>query len=219
MSTDSSRAFVVPVPRQVFRQWSAWMVAGTLGLLGLGIIVAALVATIRSGMDVATLGFGLFLLAAGYAWCLRPCVVVDSSGVLIRNVVRDVRIPWSAVEETQVRWQLVVIAEGRRHSSFAIAATPGPSRRARRAAADLQPRPDRMSTADIIAAGLPAPDAHAATVAMVIDHGAAQYGAAVRAGRVPAPGEPVPKPVVASTAWWVVVLFAVPIALAWLGTL
>ncbi len=55
----------------------------------------------------------------------RPALVVDDSGVAIRNPLRDVRIPWSRVEDVAMGWTLTVTAQGRTHRVWAV---PGPRR-------------------------------------------------------------------------------------------
>jgi hypothetical protein len=73
---------------------------------------------------------GLWLLAALTALgCVfwRPAVVVDDAAVELRNVVRDVRVPWSRLEDVTTRFALTLHAGGRRHSSWAGAAPGRPS--------------------------------------------------------------------------------------------
>jgi len=65
------------------------------------------------------------LLAGGalvYALFWRPAVVVDGEGVELRNVLRDVRVPWAALEQVDTRYALTLYAAGRRHQSWAAAA-------------------------------------------------------------------------------------------------
>ncbi len=67
------------------------------------------------------------LLVAGlvYATCTRPLVAVGPDGVLLRNVLRDVRVPWPALEAVETKYALTLTAGGRR---FAAWAAPAPSR-------------------------------------------------------------------------------------------
>lgn len=61
----------------------------------------------------------------------RPAVIVDDAAVELRNVVRDVRVPWSELEDVTTRYALTLHAGGRRHQSWAGAA-PGRSSVSRR---------------------------------------------------------------------------------------
>lgn len=49
-----------------------------------------------------------------FAWVLfvRPSVELTDEAVVLRNLVRDVQIPWSRIEATQARWNLRVITDG-----------------------------------------------------------------------------------------------------------
>ncbi len=61
-----------------------------------------------------------------YATCWRPLVAVRPGSVLIRNVVRDVEIPWAAIAEVTTRYALTLtITDGRTISAWAA---PAPSR-------------------------------------------------------------------------------------------
>jgi hypothetical protein len=65
---------------------------------------------------------GLALLAGGalvYALFWRPAVIVDAEGVELRNVLRDVRVPWAALQDVDTKYTLTLHAGGRRHQSWA----------------------------------------------------------------------------------------------------
>jgi hypothetical protein len=67
----------------------------------------------------------VWLLALGtvvYAVLWRPAVVVDSDGVLLVNVMREVRVPWAALEAVETRYTLTLIAAGHRYASWAAGA-------------------------------------------------------------------------------------------------
>jgi hypothetical protein len=77
---------------------------------------------------------GLWLVAITAALaCLfwRPSVVVDESGVELRNMVRDVQMPWRALEQLETRYTLTLHAGGRRYQSWAGVAPGRPSITAR----------------------------------------------------------------------------------------
>jgi hypothetical protein len=72
----------------------------------------------------------LWLLAVSAALaCLfwRPAVLVDDAGVELKNVLRDVRVPWQALEEIETRYTLTLYCGGRRYQSWAGAAPGRPS--------------------------------------------------------------------------------------------
>ena len=66
------------------------------------------------------------LLAATlvYAVLVRPSVEVSGEGVALRNVVRDVEVPWSALAEVRTRYALTLVAtDGRRFTAWAAPAS------------------------------------------------------------------------------------------------
>lgn len=83
------------------------------------------------GPDPAhALEVGCWLLAVGvvvYALFWRPAVVVDDEGVLLRNVLRDVHVPWSLLEAIETRFALTLVTPDGRHQSWAAAAPGRPS--------------------------------------------------------------------------------------------
>ncbi len=74
---------------------------------------------------------GPALLAVGalvYALLWRPAVVVDLEGVRLVNLVRDVRVPWPALEGVETRYALTLLTAGRSYQSWAAAAAGRPQR-------------------------------------------------------------------------------------------
>ncbi|TWP33425.1 PH domain-containing protein [Leekyejoonella antrihumi] len=57
---------------------------------------------------------GLSALVALVVWVVlvRPAVVVAEDGVELRNLVRDVSIPWTQVDLTTRRWNLKIYTQG-----------------------------------------------------------------------------------------------------------
>jgi hypothetical protein len=76
---------------------------------------------------IAALGLGLAAIFA-YAVYWRPEVVADDLGVLLRNPLRDVRVPWSRVTSIGGSWSLAIRTERGSFNAFAAA----PRRRPRR---------------------------------------------------------------------------------------
>ncbi|GAB2686007.1 hypothetical protein GCM10027194_19680 [Thalassiella azotivora] len=63
--------------------------------------------------------------AAAYALLWRPCVVVDDDAVTLVNVLRDVRVPFAALDVVDTRYALSLESGGRRWSAWAA---PAPGR-------------------------------------------------------------------------------------------
>lgn len=77
---------------------------------------------VAQGDPAAGVLAGLWLTAAVAALgCLfwRPAVIVDVEAVELRNVVRDVRVPWPCLDDVTTRYTLTLHAGGRRHQSWA----------------------------------------------------------------------------------------------------
>lgn len=58
-----------------------------------------------------------------HATCTRPLVAVGPTGVLLRNVVRDVWVPWAALDGIDTRYALTLTAGGRRFAAWAAPAS------------------------------------------------------------------------------------------------
>ena len=57
----------------------------------------------------------------------RPAVAVDEKGVELRNVLRDVRVPWSRLAGLDTRFTLTLTADGVRYQSWAASAPGRPT--------------------------------------------------------------------------------------------
>jgi hypothetical protein len=55
-----------------------------------------------------------------YAIGQRPAVIAGPSGVLLRNVLRDVWLPWHAVQKIESRWSLSLATEDKSYGSWAV---------------------------------------------------------------------------------------------------
>lgn len=62
----------------------------------------------------------------GYGVLLRPSVEVSPTGVVLRNVVRDVEVPWAALADVRTRFALTLVTTDGRH--FAAWAAPAAGR-------------------------------------------------------------------------------------------
>jgi hypothetical protein len=55
-----------------------------------------------------------------YATAQRPALVAGPDGVLLRNVVRDVWVPWHAVRSIDARWSFSIATADRSYGSWAV---------------------------------------------------------------------------------------------------
>ena len=79
------------------------------------------------GRDVtAVIAGGSLLLGAGVAYVigLRPRVVADDDGVRLHNPLRDVRLPWSAVDKIEKTDSIEISSGDRTFRAYALQASP-----------------------------------------------------------------------------------------------
>jgi hypothetical protein len=172
--------------QQVFRQRSSVALAAVGAVTGLLLLLSLA----RNWAAYPRPLFGAWvLLGLAGAWALfaRPAVVLDGAGVTLRNVVRDVHIPWARLTGVQCRWNLRVLAGGRGYTAWAISSQP--ERPARASGGFLRmPVPGQLD-------GVPGGEARlsatvskvtAQSVARSIQVAKADYDDAVARGRLPA---------------------------------
>lgn len=112
---------------QVYRSGTAQV----LGILTVLICAAALVSLALRGGTRDLLRFaGPVLAVAWVAWFgyWRPRVVLDDEGLIMRNVLRTVHVPWSAVREVHSRYGLRVDTADASYNAWAVAAPAGRDR-------------------------------------------------------------------------------------------
>ncbi|MDQ2850232.1 PH domain-containing protein [Dermatophilaceae bacterium Sec6.4] len=95
---------------EVFRQAQALV----LGYATISLCALIVLLSLRSDAGIGFLEVMWPLAIALVAWALfvRPSVEITDDAVILRNLVRDVRIPWERIEATQARWNLRVVTEG-----------------------------------------------------------------------------------------------------------
>jgi Protein of unknown function (DUF2581). len=132
----------------------------------------------------------LFGLALVWSLLVRPAVVLDDDGVTIRNVVRDVHIPWVRVTDVESRWNLKVFVEDRAYTAWAISSQAERPKGASRGMLTMVPgRLDSFARADAKPPP-PAPKVTASMVARSIEQAREDYAEAVASGALPArPGQ------------------------------
>ena len=92
-----------------------------------GLMLVFALLALRDGWSLALRSVPALLLVSAlmYALFWRPCVEVDDDGVTIRNVLRDVRVPFGAIESIDTRFALTLYSAGRRDAAWAA---PAPGR-------------------------------------------------------------------------------------------
>lgn len=94
------------------------LVVGWLGV-ALGFLLA--VAMFTGGQGHAAAWFALAFAAASFCVMVRPFIAFTADEVVISNVVREVRLPWSGISHASSRGSLVVHdTEGGRTTVWAI---------------------------------------------------------------------------------------------------
>lgn len=93
-------------------------------ILAAACVVFILLVLFGSGLDhPAQLLWPLAGLLVVWVIFLRPCVQLTQAGVVMRNIVRDVRCGWPSIDLIEQRWNLKVYdAQGKGHGSWAVTA-------------------------------------------------------------------------------------------------
>ena len=114
--------------QDVYRPLVARVLLGTAAAVGVWWVVDLLLRQ-RFGVALLVLLWLVAALAALGALFWRPAVVVDGEGAELRNVFRDVRVPWSVLTDIETRYSLTLVVTGRRYASWAAPASGRPPRR------------------------------------------------------------------------------------------
>jgi hypothetical protein len=107
-----------------------WVVGGLL-------IVGAVAGGATSRVFYLVPAAFIALLAWEALW--QPYVLVDDDGVVLRNVLRTVRVPWDALVHVDTKYALTLFTPGHRYAAWAAPA-PGRGASARAAKAQGAPR-------------------------------------------------------------------------------
>jgi len=84
--------------------------------------VAGITSPHHAGLSWTALAWVLVIGAVLYALFWRPAVVVEPDGVQLINVVRDVRVPWVALEGVRTQYALTLVTARRSYPSWAAGA-------------------------------------------------------------------------------------------------
>ncbi|GGB38420.1 hypothetical protein GCM10011492_31470 [Flexivirga endophytica] len=145
---------------------------------------------------------------------LRPCVQLSQAGVVMRNLVRDVRAGWPALDLVEQRWNLKIYnAAGKGYGSWAITSQ-RPRRVNRRTGMHAGPGIGEIDLEDPTGSVMGARPGSAAGVAAAIRTGQEDYeGAVGRDPSVRAKDEFVVEPAWAPIAALVLAVILVVVAL------
>ncbi len=171
--------------KQVFRQGMTLALAGVSGVTGV-LLLLSLARTWADNPQPLFAAWVLFGLALVWALFVRPAVVLGDDGVTIRNVLRDIYIPWAQVTRVESRWNLKVFVEDRGYTAWAIASQ-AERPRMRSGGRFAQPgRVDRHAGRADVHAPQPASKVTALMVAWAIDKARQEYVEALARGALAA---------------------------------
>ncbi|QKS17213.1 PH domain-containing protein [Curtobacterium sp. Csp2] len=117
------------------------MASGLVALLGLFLLGDA---AVRGSWDVVLTALGPLAVLVWALWVLtyRPSIRLDDDALTVVNPLRETRVPWGAVADVRLRWQIVVeTTEGRRIPCWGGPSAPRPATTRR----GTQQQPAQMS--------------------------------------------------------------------------
>ena len=172
--------------QRVFRQRSSVWLAAMSGVAGL-LLLLSLVRNWASYPRASFVAWVLFALAVAWAVFVRPAVVLDDQGVTLRNIVRDVHIPWTRLSGVTSRWNLKVLVGDQGYNAWAISSQ---AERPKPASAGMfrLPLPGRLHAvaSDDARPSATVPKATAQSVALLIKAAKQEYDESVAQGELPA---------------------------------
>ena len=174
--------------QQVFRQRSPLALSVLFGVTGLLLLVSMALDWADKPEPLFAL-WVIFGLALMWSLFVRPAVLLDIDGVTIRNVLRDIHIPWVLVTDVEFRWNLKVFAGDRAYTAWAISSqVERPKGTGGGRFAILPGQVNKYARADVLSSK-PAPKVTASMVARSIEAAKEDYAEAVAHGALAAPPE------------------------------
>jgi hypothetical protein len=113
MATKTSTA------QHVFRQRSSTVLAAVCGVIGL-LLLLSLARSWAGYPRPLFAAWVVFGLALAWSIFVRPVVLMEVGGVTLRNVVRDVHIPYTRLTDVTCRWNLRVFAGAKGYTAWAL---------------------------------------------------------------------------------------------------
>src|SRR5450759_647285 len=175
--------------QQLFRQRSPLGLAAACGVTGL-VLLVSMAWQWAEYPEPLFATWVVFILAVVWSLFVRPAVLLDEDGVTIRNVVRDIHIPWVRVTDVECRWNLKVFVGDRAYTAWAISSQVGRPKVSPGGLLGMTPR--RLDTFASAGAhpSTSAPKVTASTVARAIEDAKEEYSEAVARGAIAAASDP-----------------------------
>ena len=175
--------------QQLFRQRSPLGLAAACGVTGL-VLLVSMAWQWAEHPEPLFASWVVFILAVVWSLFVRPAVLLDEDGVTIRNVVRDIHIPWVRVTDVECRWNLKVFVGDRAYTAWAISSQVGRPKVSPGSLLGMTPR--RLDTFASAGAhpSTSAPKVTASTVARAIEQAKEEYSEAVARGAIAAASDP-----------------------------
>jgi len=175
--------------QQLFRQRSPLGLAAACGVTGL-VLLVSMAWQWAEYPEPLFATWVVFILAVVWSLFVRPAVLLDGDGVTIRNVVRDIHIPWVRVTDVECRWNLKVFVGDRAYTAWAISSQVGRPKVSPGGLLGMTPR--RLDTFASAGAhpSTSAPKVTASTVARAIEQAKEEYSEAVARGAIAAASDP-----------------------------
>ena len=181
--------------QHLFRQRSSLALAVVCGVTGLLLLVT--MAWQWADNPQPLFAAWMFLgLAVVWSLFVRPAVLLDDDGVTIRNILRDIHIPWALLTDVEFRWNLKVFVGDRVYAAWAISSQDGRPKSANSGmfGAGIPARLDRFANANATrfqpsqtsTAPTQSSKVTASSVARVIEQAMQEYAEAVAQGALPA---------------------------------
>ena len=172
--------------QHVFRQRSPLGLAGVCAVTALFVLLS-LAWNWADDPQPLFASWVLFGLAVVWSVFVRPAVLLDLDGVTLRNVLRDVHVPWNRLSDVQVRWNLKVFVGDRGYTAWAISSQVERPRGVSGGmfALPLSGRLRRQASADATLSS-PVPKITASMILRSIEQAKQDYDEAVAQGQRPA---------------------------------
>jgi len=178
----------ISTKQQLIRQRSPLGLAAACGVTGV-VLLVSMAWQWAERPEPLFAAWVVFILALVWSLFVRPAVLLDEDGVTIRNVVRDIHIPWVRVNDVECRWSLKVFVGDRAYTAWAISSQVGRPKVSPGALFGMTPEKlDKFAGAG---AHPPtsAPKVTASTVARAIEDAKEDYSEGVARGAIVAPAD------------------------------
>jgi hypothetical protein len=170
--------------QHLIRQRSPLGLAAVCGVTGL-LLLGSMAWNWADHPEPLFVAWVLLIMALVWALFVRPAVMIDEDGVTLRNVVKDVHIPWARVTDVEFRWNLKVWVEDRVYTAWAISSQAQRPKSGTGMFTMMPGRLNKHASADA-APSTSAPKVTAFLVARTIEQAKEEYDEAVASGKIKA---------------------------------